>query len=80
MATASDLAVLHGLSTYKARAEAKLGHAYSLYGGHPAKLQDLRPSPSFKKSSVALLQLSDKAKWPSTTTQSNNHELLTGLG
>ena len=37
MATASDLAVLLGLSTYKARAEASLGHAYSFYGGRPRK-------------------------------------------
>ena len=34
MATATDLAVLRGLSTYKARVEAYLEHAYSLYVGH----------------------------------------------
>ena len=37
MATASDLAVLRGLSTYKARGEAWLGHAYSVYVGRPRK-------------------------------------------
>ena len=35
MAKASDLAVLRGLSTYKARVEGYLGHAYSLYVGRP---------------------------------------------
>ena len=40
MATATDLAVLRGLSTYKARVGPNffsLGHAYSLYVGHPRK-------------------------------------------
>ena len=35
MATASDLAVLRGQLTYKARAEAYLGDGYAVYVNHP---------------------------------------------
>ena len=53
MATTSDVAVLRGQLTYKAYACPKLGLDPSRYTSIvPAKLQDLRPSPSFTKSSM----------------------------
>ena len=54
MATASDLAVLRGRSTYKARARGLIRTCNTPYTSVvPAKMQDLRPSPSFAKSSIA---------------------------